>query len=62
MRACGGGGGGGEGIEACPLANAVYKLRGGSRIFGKGVHMDIGVWNRFADFISFFLKYTMKMK
>ena len=47
--------GGGEGDEACQLANAVYKLRGGSRIFGKGVHMYIGVWNRFAVLSHFFL-------
>ena len=30
---------------------------GGSRNSGKGVHMFKGVGVRFADFISFFLKY-----
>ena len=37
-------------------------FRGGSRISGKEVHMNNGVRNRFADFISFFLKYPMKIK
>ena len=31
-------------------------------IFGKGVYMYKGVGVRFTDFISFFLKYPMKMK
>ena len=33
--------------------------RGGSRISGKGVHIYKGLGVRFADFISFFLKYSM---
>ena len=37
---------------------------GGSIISGKGVHMHkvVCLGGRFADFISFFLKYPMKMK
>ena len=41
---------------------AIVMNRGGSRISGKGVHMYKGVGVGFADFISFFLKYPMKMK
>ena len=40
-------------------------FRGVSKISGKGVHMYkvcVGGRVRFADFISFFLKYSMKMK
>ena len=36
--------------------------RGVSRISGKGVHMYKGVGDRFANLISFCLKYLMKMK
>ena len=37
------------------LRFAINMVRGGSRIFGKGVHMYKGVGVRFADFITFFL-------
>ena len=48
---------------SCPVVSdldnhTVY--RGGSRIFGKGVHMYKGVGVRFAEFILFFLNITWK--
>ena len=35
---------------------------GGSRIFGKGVHMYKHMGVRFVCFLSHFLKYSMKLK
>ena len=42
--------------------NFLCVIRGRSMISGKGVHMYKGVGVRFADLISFFPKYPMKMK
>ena len=40
----------------------LVESRGGSRISGKGIYMYNVVEVRFADFISFSLKYPIKMR
>ena len=49
-------------LESPDYIHFLCIYRGGSRISGKGVHMYKGTGVRFSDFISFFLKYPMKIK
>ena len=44
------------------VTSSTSLIRGGSRISGKGVHMYKGLGVRFADFVSFSIKYPMIKK